>query len=135
MHPSPTAPSPGRPPCKANQLHANGLLGGAYQGHEVAGVLFVNTSHATCTLQGYVFAQLRYHHKKLGRPAQDNRGATRRVTMRSGDSAEVQLTAVSTCQAPISDHALVRVPGDDTPIMVAMQLRGCTLSVGPITPA
>jgi hypothetical protein len=30
---------------------------------------------------------------------------------------------------------LVRVPGDGTPIIVTMQLRGCALSVGPITPA
>jgi hypothetical protein len=109
------------------------VLGGSYQGHEIAGVLFVNTSHTSCTLQGYVFAQLRYHHVALGGPAKHDPGATRRITMRSGDAAEVQLTAISTCQAPISDHVLVRVPGDDTPIMVAMQLRGCTLSVGPIT--
>lgn len=116
-------------------MHASGVRGGAYQGLEVAGVLFVNTSHTTCTLQGYVFAQLQYHHARLGRPATDDRGATRRITMHTGDSAQVQLTAVSTCQAPISDHVLVRVPGDDTPIIVTMQLRGCALSVGPITPA
>jgi hypothetical protein len=98
-------------------------------------VLFVNTSRTTCTLQGYVFAQLRYHHAALGRPATHDRGPARLITLRFGASAEVQLTAISTCQAPLSDHVLVRVPGDKTAILVAMQLRGCALSVGPVTPS
>lgn len=109
------------------------MRGGAAQGQEIAGVLFTNAKPVTCTLQGYITAQLRYKGKPLGRPATRESGATPLITLHKGRTAEVQLTAVTTCQSPNSDHVVVRVPGDRTPIRLPMQLRGCALTVSPIS--
>jgi hypothetical protein len=109
-----------------------GVRGGALPGQEIAGVVFTNRSQAKCTLRGYPFAQLRRNGRKLGRPASHNPGVVRTITLKPQDSAQVQLTAVTTCQAPISDHVRIRVPGSPTPTDVALQLRGCSLSVDPI---
>lgn len=111
------------------------MRGGAAQGQQFAGILFRNTHPATCSLQGYISAQLRRSGQPLGQPAADQQGPTPLVTLKQGQLAEVQLTAVSTCQSPNSDHVIVRVPGDATPIRLPMQLRGCRLSVSPVTRA
>jgi hypothetical protein len=111
-----------------------GVRGGALPGQEIAGVVFTNTSSTKCTLRGYPFAQLRRNGTKLGKPATDNPGAVKSVTLKPHDSAQVQLTAVTTCQAPISDHVRIRVPQSQTSTDVAMELRGCSLSVDPIQP-
>jgi Protein of unknown function (DUF4232) len=111
-----------------------GVRGGALPGQEIAGVIFTNATTKACTLRGYPFAQLRYRNGNLGRPAVDNPGTVRTVVLRPHRSAQVELVAVSTCQAPISDHVRVRVPGSAASTDVAMQLRGCSLSVNPIAP-
>jgi hypothetical protein len=111
-----------------------GVRGGALPGQEIAGVIFTNATATACTLRGYPFAQLRYKNRNLAQPAVHNPGTVRTVLLRPHRSAQVQLTAVSTCQAPISDHVRIRVPGSTTSTDVAMQLRGCSLSVDPITP-
>jgi hypothetical protein len=110
----------------------HGVRGGALPGQEIAGVVFTNRSQTKCTLRGYPFAQLRHNDQKLGRPASHNPGAVRTITLKPQDSAQVQLTAVTTCQAPISDHVRIRVPGSPTSTDVTLQLRGCSLSVDPI---
>lgn len=108
--------------------------GGSGQGQEIAGVIFTNTSGGRCTLRGYPFAQLRHNGAALGKPATHNAGPVRTVTLKPQDKAQVLLTAVSTCQAPISDHVRIRVPGSPTRTDVALELRGCALSVDPIEP-
>jgi hypothetical protein len=111
------------------------VRGGAYQGREVAGVLFTNSSTTTCSVRGYPFAQLSYHGKPLGKPAKDNPGTVRTITLRPGKSAQSQLTAVTTCQAPISDHVRVIAPDTTQAKIVPMQLRGCSLSIDPLEAA
>lgn len=86
-------------------------------------------------MRGYPFAQLRYRGQPLGNPATDDPGTVRTITLRPGRSAQSQLTARTTCQAPISDHVRVRVPDTDTAKTVPMQLRGCSLSIGPLEAA
>lgn len=130
---SSTTPSPtGPPPCTGDQLSITSVVGGAFQGREIAGVVFTNRSTATCSLTGYPFAQLRYQGNDLGQPATHNPGTARVITLKPGGAAQAQLTAVSTCQAPVSDHARIRIPGATTDVVVPMQLRGCALSVDPI---
>jgi hypothetical protein len=111
-----------------------GVRGGALPGREIAGVVFTNTGKTRCTLRGYPFAQLRRNGAALGKPAVNNPGTVRTVMLRPNGSAQVQLTAVSTCQAPISDHVRIRVPGSTSSTDVAIELRGCSLSVDPIEP-
>jgi hypothetical protein len=108
------------------------VRGGASQGVETAGVVFTNTSAATCTMRGYPFAQLRHQTKPLGKPASDNPGTVRTIVLRPGRSAQSLLRAVSTCQAPVSDHARVVAPGTSEPKPIAVQLRGCSLSIDPL---
>ena len=98
-------------------------------------MLFTNSSSTTCSVSGYPFAQLRYRGGPLGRPASNNPGAVRTIVLRPGRSAQSQLTAVSTCQAPESDHVRVVVPRTGTPKTVEMQLRGCSLSIDPLEAA
>jgi hypothetical protein len=111
-----------------------GVRGGAVPGQEIAGVLFTNTATAKCTLRGYPFAQLQYNGSDLGQPATDNPGTVRRIVLKPHGKAQVQLNAVSTCQAPISDHVRIRLPGSSTSTDVPLQLRGCKLSVDPFQP-
>jgi hypothetical protein len=121
--------------CTADQLTASGVRGGAYQGREIAGVLFTNSSSSACTVRGYPFAQLRYKGNPLGKPAKDDPGKVRTIRLAPGKAAQSQLTAVTTCQAPISDHVRVVVPDTSTPKDIALQLRGCSLSIDPLEPA
>jgi hypothetical protein len=112
----------------------NSVPGGALPGQEIAGVIFTNTSGGTCTLRGYPFAQLRHNGAKLGKPAKHNPGTVRTIRLKPDGRAQVQLSAISTCQAPISDHVRIRVPGSPTSTDVPIELRGCALSVNPIEP-
>lgn len=111
-----------------------GVRGGAFQGQEVAGLLYTNTSATACTMRGYPFAQLHYRGNALGNPAMDNPGTVRTILLAPGKSAQTQLTAVTTCQAPISDHVVEVAPDTNEARSVPMQLRGCSLSVDPIEP-
>ena len=83
-------------------------------------------------MSGYPFAQLVYHGNPLGKPAKRDPGTVRTITLRPGKSAQAQLTAVTTCQSPISDHVTVEVPATTQDKSVPMQLRGCSLSIDPL---
>lgn len=109
-----------------------GVVGGALPGQEIAGVVFSNTSSSTCTLRGYPYALLLRRGAALGAPARDHKGKVSTVRLRPGKSAQVQLMAVTTCQSQESDHVRIRVPGSHTSTDVALQLRGCSLTVDPI---
>lgn len=100
----------------------------------MAGLLYTNNSSTPCTLSGYPFAQLHYRGKPLGKPAKNNPGQVHTVVVRPGRSAQAQLTAITTCQAPISDQVVEVAPGTNEARSVPMQLRGCSLSVDPIEP-
>lgn len=112
-----------------------GVRGGALPGREIAGIVFTNSSTTRCAMRGYPFARLRYRGQPLGEPATHNAGTVRTVVLKPGASAQAQLTAVSTCQAPISDHVRVRPPGISVWRNVALELRGCTLSIDPVEAA
>jgi cytoskeletal protein RodZ len=135
--PPPTTPAPPHGPasCGSDQLTATGLRGGAGQGVETAGVMFTNSSNSTCTVRGYPYARLRYRGHAVGNPATDEQGSVRTITLRPGKSAQSLLHAVTTCQAPVSDHAEVRTPVTSASKIVSMQLRACSLSIDPLEPA
>jgi hypothetical protein len=125
-------PPPAAPACALGQLKVSSVRGGATEGQEIAAVVFTNTAAATCTVRGYIFAQLRVNGGPLGDPATHNPARVRTVTLARNGSAQAQLTAVSTCQAPVSDHVRVRLPNSRATASVPIQLRGCALSVDPL---
>lgn len=95
-------------------------------------MLFTNSSSTTCSISGYPFAQLRYRGQPLGHPASNNPGTVRTIVLPPGKAAQSQLTAVTTCQAPESDHVRVVAPHTGKPKTVTIELRGCSLSVDPL---
>ncbi len=123
---------PGPSACTLGRLKVSAVRGGATEGQEIAAVLFTNASTKVCTVRGYIFAQLRVMGAPLGEPATHNPGRVRTVALPRGASAQAQLTAVSTCQAPVSDQVRVRLPNSPGAASVAIQLRGCSLSVDPL---
>jgi hypothetical protein len=118
--------------CKLGQLSIQGVRGGAFQGREIAGVLFTNASARPCTVSGYPSAQLVRNGKALGRPANDNPGPVHTILLKPGQMAQAELTAVTTCQAPLSDAVRVSLPGQSDTADASMQLRACSLSVNPL---
>ena len=129
---TPPAPTPGNT-CKPGQLAIEGVRGGAYQGREIAGVLFTNTSATPCTMSGYPSARLIRNGRPIGRPADDEPGTVKPVLLANGQTAQTELTAVTTCQAPISDAVRIALPNWAHPVDAQVQLRACSLSVSPIS--
>ena len=128
-----TPPPPGGGTCRANQLRVTSAIGGASQGREYAAVVFTNTSAATCTMRGYPAAQLVRNGNLLGNPAaHDTTTTVRTQTVRPNASVQAVLSAVSTCQSPLSDHVRVIAPGQTAPLDTAIQLRACGLTIGPV---
>jgi hypothetical protein len=128
----PIPQQPKHPACDIKRLTVVGVRGGAYQGREIAGVLFTNDTSAACTVSGYASAQLLRNGQPIGRPANNNPGTVRTVLLHHGQTAEAQLTAVTTCQAPVSDAARVGLPDSDTTVEVSVELRACSLSIDPL---
>ena len=95
-------------------------------------IIFTNSSATRCALRGYPFVQLQYRGRTLGLPAVQNPGTVRTVLLRPGQTAQASVTAVTTCQSSISDHALVRVPGAAGSVEVTIALRGCSISIDPL---
>lgn len=95
-------------------------------------MLFTNNGSAPCTVSGYASAQLLRRGQPIGRPANDNPGTVRTVLLHHGQTAEAQLTAVTTCQAPVSDAARVALPDSNTSVSVSVELRACSLSIDPL---
>lgn len=129
----PTSPVPAGNTCTSDQLSVRAMYGGATPGQELALLIITNTSTSTCSLRGYPDVQLQQHGHDLGKPAVDTRARVRTVTLHAGGTAQVRLTASTTCQAPLSDHVRVRPPGTDRYLTAALELRGCTVHTGPVT--
>ena len=136
---SSTPPSHTRPAstgaCSAAQLRLELFRGGAELGKQYAQVVFTNTSSAACTLDGYPFAQLVLGGQLIGSPAAHASGAMAVVRLSPGAQAQATLIATSNCNAPLSDHVRVGVPGSTVTQDLPDRLRRCTLSVQPVQPA
>ena len=72
----------------------------------------------------------------LGRPAtHSGNGRVATIQIAPGHAAQAALSAISTCQSPLSDHVQVSAPGTNASFNVPVQLRGCALSVDPVEPS
>jgi hypothetical protein len=116
-------------------LSIRALRGGAALGREIAALVFSNRSARTCAISGYPAALLRLSGAPLGAPATHDPGSLKPINLRPGGSVQAQLTAITTCQAPVSDTLRITPPRTSRHVDRALRLRACTLSVGPVEPA
>lgn len=109
------------------------IPGGAAQGTEIAGLQFTNAGSASCVLVGWPRVVLLRHHAAIGTPSQPSQaGNGHLVQLQPGQTTQSLLRDYSTCQAPLSDAARVRVPGSTATAVRPAELRACTLRVGPL---
>lgn len=107
------------------------LPGGASFGEQIAGLEFVNTGRATCTLVGYPTVVLLRRGRPIGRPSEPATPAPSMRTLHPGQTAESLVhDYTQTCQAPLSDSVQVHAPGSaQTAVRPDMALRACVLRV------
>lgn len=110
------------------------IEGGAVRGAEIAALQFTNTGTSSCRLGGFPEVVLLLGGRRVGSPSQPGPSTPRTLTLRPGDTVESVLRDFSSCQAPLSDAARVTVPGETKTVVRPIQLRACTLRVGPLGP-
>jgi len=133
---TPTHSAAATPTCLNSALNVRVLQGGAAPGSEIALIIATNTGASTCTLTGFPTVTLFLNSRQLGQPSSPSGATVTTVTLKAGDKATSQITDHSTCQASLSDTARIALPGVtggavDEPV----QLRGCALTVGPMSRA
>jgi hypothetical protein len=120
--------------CIGSQLTVRVLRGGALPGREIALVTFTNSSTAPCTMFGFPGVSLRLQNALLAMPAQRTSDSPATVRLAPGEQGQAQITDNSSCQAPLSDTVRVYPPNLVTFVDVTpFQLRGCSLTVAPVT--
>ena len=128
-----TRTGPTVPGCQLTQLTVRALRGGAVAQQEIALITFTNVSTKTCSLDGFPGVSLRLNGAMLGQPAVRQATGYTLVSLAPGASGQVQLTDVSTCQAPLSDTVRIYPPNltayIDRPLV---GMRGCQLFVSPV---
>jgi Protein of unknown function (DUF4232) len=129
-------PTPAVPTCLLPALHVHVLRGGAVPGSEIALIIVTNNGAATCTLAGFPTVSLLLNGRQLGQPSSPSNAPVHPVTLKSGGQANSQITDHSSCQAAVSDTVRVSLPGvAGGAVDQALQMRGCTLVVDPVSPA
>ncbi|HEV7205720.1 MAG TPA: DUF4232 domain-containing protein [Jatrophihabitans sp.] len=129
-----TAAAPPVSPSTCRSVGVRVIQGGAERGAEIAALQFTNTGTSSCRLGGFPTVTLMLGGQAVGSPSQPNGSTPRTLTLQPGDTVESLMRDFSTCQAPLSDSARVTVPGETTTAVRPIQLRACTLRVGPLGP-
>jgi hypothetical protein len=142
--PPPTTITPARPSstptpsiepggCPTSALTIRALRGSGAAGHEFAFVQFTNASTSTCSLTGYPGIELLLGGKPLGQPAMRSGKPIQTVRIPPGTSVSANLVDDSSCNAAISDSVQVIPPNRTDRIVLKLALRGCRLTVDPVT--
>ncbi|HEU5270259.1 MAG TPA: DUF4232 domain-containing protein [Jatrophihabitans sp.] len=142
--PPPTTITPARPSvtptpsiepggCPTSALTVRALRGSGAAGHEFAFVQFTNTSTSACSLTGYPGVLLLLGGQPLGQPAVRSGEPIHTVRIPPGTSVSANLVDDSSCNAAISDSVQVIPPNRTDRIVLKLALRGCRLTVGPVT--
>jgi Protein of unknown function (DUF4232) len=147
--PSPTAPSrgpasppaasssaarkaSGPPPCPNGAVAVTATREGALPGEELAQLRFTNRSPHACTLTGFPGVALLASGHPIGKPALRSRQRTVALTLRPDGTVTAQLRDATQCSAPMSDDIAVYPPNQTVQQRVALQLRGCSLTIDPV---
>lgn len=130
-----TQPAPSIEPggCPTSALTIRALRGSGAAGHEFAFVQFTNASASTCSLTGYPGIELLLGGKPLGQPAVRSGKPISTVRIPPGTSVSASLVDDSSCNAAISDWVQVIPPNRTDRIVLKLAIRGCRLTVDPVT--
>ncbi|MCW2540408.1 MAG: hypothetical protein JWN95_2133 [Frankiales bacterium] len=119
--------------CQNSQLKIAALRGSGAAGHQFASLQFTNISAGPCSIAGYPGVQLLAGGRPLGQPAARSGAPVTKLLLKTGQSASSQLTNDSTCNAANSDSVQVIAPDQTAKVVLHLSLRGCPLTVGPVT--
>jgi len=129
-----TSPTQSGPPtCSSAKLDTAVERGSGSTGHQYALLRFTNRSAAVCSLNGFPHVQLFVGTRRLAEPAGHSDRPAGRVDLAPGKSAVSQLVNDSTCNAANSDAVQVSAPDGTNPVYRPLRMRGCTLTVDPLT--
>jgi hypothetical protein len=135
----PSTSAPSRPPvvtpagCATSALTITVERGSGAAGHQFATLVFANRSSTACSLTGYPGVVLLVNGSPLGQPATRSGATFAQVNLAPGGSAMSPLQNDSTCNAANSDSVQVIVPNRTEKTVLPLRLRGCPLTVGPVT--
>jgi hypothetical protein len=104
-------------------------------GHQFAYLLFKNSSATSCSLEGFPGVVLRKAGAQLGQPASRSAQVAKSVRLAAGGTATARLSNDSSCGATESDSVQVIVPNRTEKVVVPLELRGCPLTIDPVTPS
>ena len=136
--PATTSSGPALVYCTAAQLTVRVLEGGAAQGVEIAAATFTNSSSAPCSLSGYPTVTLLYGGQVRVTASPAAGSVPKPVTLAPGKQVQALIEDTSSCNAPLSDTIRVVAPNQPagaTAYERPFQLRLCTVTVDPVTPA
>lgn len=130
---APSGPVDGPDGCPASVLTVAALRASGAAGHQYAFLQFTNRSAKTCSLTGFPGVQLLRSGAPLGQPAVRSSVAATTVRIKPGGSVTAQLVDDSTCNSANSDSVQVIAPNRTAKVVVPLSLRGCSLSIDPVT--
>jgi len=120
--------------CTFAQLSMRAVRGSGAAQREFASILFTNKSGTRCTMYGFPGISLRASGALLGQPAsRDTSTPPANVHLAPGAQAHADITDNSSCQAALSDTVRVYPPDSTQFADLPLVLRGCALTVKPVT--
>lgn len=132
--PSSAAPTyQGPPGCATSALRIVVQRGSGIAGHQFASVMFTNASATACSLVGYPGAVLLKAGSYLGSPAARSGQPVTPVVLKPGATGSAKLENDSTCNAEVSDSVQIIVPNRTEKTVRPLQMRGCPLTIYPVT--
>jgi hypothetical protein len=110
------------------------IRGGAERGREIAALQYTNDGSTSCRMGGFPTVTLLRKGAAIGSKSEPSVPTPKTLTVSPGETVESLLSDYSSCQAPLSDHARVTIPGTTTAVVRPAVLRACTLRVDPLGP-
>ena len=123
----------GPPGCATSALRIVVQRGSGIAGHQFANVSFTNLSAKDCSLVGYPGAVLLKSGAYLGSPAARSGDSVTPVVLKPGATGSAKLENDSTCNADVSDSVQIIVPNRTEKTVRPLQMRGCPLTIYPVT--
>jgi hypothetical protein len=96
---------------------------------QYATISVVNHGSSGCWLVGYAQVSLLVGGHALGHPAVPVRPGAPAAFVRSGRTVTASLHGPSTCNAKLSDRALIAAPGQSKLTDTPLPMRGCSLFI------
>jgi hypothetical protein len=101
-------------------------------GHQYANLMFTNKSSKVCSIVGFPGVVLMKSGAPLGSPAVRSGKQAHAVSLKPAARVTALVTDASTCNADLSDSVQVIVPNQTEKVVLALSLRGCSLTIDPV---